>query len=202
MNKAEQKSARDLNTASEDVKIDILKSIRDSSNTILAPVQIIKQAITTCVNKFNKNNELTNKNVNKLDSILRSLNGLKEQVRKLETNTNNKNLEKVLRNAVSTIGARRTTISPEHKGLGQLADTVKLIAKQQKEQTTSAEKNTQQLVKGAEAQTKAVLLNQDKVAKAKEREKALDCLVTGREPIFVKDTKAFDFLIYDCVIFE
>lgn len=36
----------------------------------------------------------------------------------------------------------------------------------------------------------------------KEREKALDCLVTGREPIFVKDTKAFDFLIYDCVIFE
>lgn len=173
MNKAEQKSARDLNTASEDVKIDILKSIRDSSNTILAPVQIIKQAITTCVNKFSKNNELTNRNINRLDSILRSLNGLKEQVRKLEVNTNNKNLEKVLRNAVSTIGTRRTTISPEHKGLGQLADTVKLIAKQQKEQTSSAEKNTQQLVKGAEAQTKAVLLNQDKVAKAKEREKAL-----------------------------
>ena len=35
----------------------------------------------------------------------------------------------------------------------------------------------------------------------KEREKALDCLVTGGNP-FVKDTKAFDFLIHDCVIFE
>lgn len=173
INKAEQQSARKLTAASEDVKIEILKSIKDSSNTILAPVQIIKQAITTCVNKFSKNNELINRNINRLDSILRSLNGLKEQVRKLESNTSNKNLEKVLRNTVSTIGSRRTTASLEHKGLGQLADTVKLIAKQQKDQTTSAEKNTQQLIKGAEAQTKAVLLNQDKVTKAKEREKAL-----------------------------
>lgn len=172
-NKAALQSSRQLSAIPEDAKIEILKKINEASNNALAPINGIKAAAEKCAIALKDNKSLTSKTNDRLSSILKSLNGLKEQVRALKTDLKNKKLENILKNSVSTIGTTKSAIAPQYDNLGKLVDTAKIIARQQKEQTIAAANNTQQIINGAEAQTKAVLLNQDKVTKANERKKAL-----------------------------
>lgn len=168
-NKAAQQTAKQYNADIEQAKLEILEKIAGAGNKILNPIMNIQKAVTLCATKLTKTNDVLNRNNNNLKNVLNSLKSIKEQLKKERNGENSGKLSNFIKGAIAGAASRKSAVAPEYKDLGKLVDTVKVIANQQKEQTKSAEKNTQQLLKGTQAQTKMVLLNNDKVEKAKQR---------------------------------
>ena len=168
-NKAAQQTAKQYNADIEQAKLEILEKIAGAGNKILNPIMNIQKAVTLCATKLTKTNDLLNRNNNNLKNVLNSLKSIKEQLKKERNGEAGGKLSNFIKGAIAGAASRKSAVAPEYKDLGKLVDTVKVIANQQKEQTKSAEKNTQQLLKGTQAQTKMVLLNNDKVEKAKQR---------------------------------
>ena len=168
-NKAAQQSTKQMNADIESAKLEVLEKIASTSNKVLAPVANIQKAVNLCTKKFTKSNDLLNRNANNLKNVLKSLNAIKDQLKNNKGNEKDGKISNLLKGVIVGAAGRKTAVAPKNEDLGKLADTVKLIAKQQVEQTKAADKNAQRIVQGATAQTKTVLLNQDKVEKAKER---------------------------------
>ena len=172
-NKAVLQSTKQMNADIESAKLEVLEKIASTSNKVLAPVANIQKAINLCTKKFTKSNDLLNRNANNLKNVLKSINAIKDQLKKERSDGKDGKISSLLKGAVagaaSAVIGRKSAVAPKNDDLGKLADTVKLIAKQQVDQTKAADKNAQRIVQGATAQTKTVLLNQDKVEKAKER---------------------------------
>lgn len=168
-NKAAQQTAKQYNADIEQAKLEILEKIAGAGNKILNPIMNIQKAVALCATKLTKTNDLLNRNNNNLKNVLNSLKSIKDQLKKERNSEAGGKLSNFIKGAIAGAASRKTAVAPEYKDLGKLVDTVKIIAEQQKEQTKSAEKNTAQLLKGNQAQVKMVLLNNDKVEKAKQR---------------------------------
>ena len=172
-NKAAQQSTKQMNADIESAKLEVLEKIAGAANKVIAPINNIQKAINLCATKLVKTNDLLNRNANNLKNVLKSLNAIKEQLKKQKGNEKDDKIGNLIKGAILGAATRKSAIATKTDDLGKLTDTVKLIAKQQQEQTKSADKNAQQIIKGSREQTKAVLLNKDNVEKAKTRESLL-----------------------------